>query len=190
MNGTTFMNSGKSSSFHTTVHFHMTGHYSFFPSTPRWPANMRDLTYGFLPENELTDEIKVVFTSAFQKWSAVTPLTFSEMDSFLTADVKISFYSGDHRDEEPFDGVLGILAHAFSPPSRRFHLDADENWIVSGDVMRSAVLSAVDLKTVAIHEIGHLLGLGHSSVEDAIMYPTITSRTRKVELANDDIERI
>ncbi|TYH94658.1 hypothetical protein ES332_A12G055200v1 [Gossypium tomentosum] len=105
-------------------------------------------------------------------------------------DVKISFYSRNHRDREPFDGVLGILAHAFSPPSGRFHLDADENWIVSGDVMRSAVPSAVDLKTVAVHEIGHLLGLGHSSVEDAIMYPTITSRTRKVELANDDIEGI
>ncbi|PPS12977.1 hypothetical protein GOBAR_AA07656 [Gossypium barbadense] len=190
MNGTTFMNSGKSSSFHTTVHFHMTGHYSFFPGTPRWSANRRDLTYGFLPGNELTDEIKAVFTSAFQKWSAVTLLTFSETDSFLTVDVKISFYSRNHRDREPFDGVLGILAHAFSPPSGRFHLDADENWIVSGDVMRSAVPSAVDLKTVAVHEIGDLLGLGHSSVEDAIMYPTITSRTRKVELANDDIEGI
>lgn len=190
VNGTSSMNSGKSSSFHTTGHFHTTAHYTFFPGTPRWPANRRDLTYGFLPTNELTDEVKAVFTSAFGKWSAVTPLTFTQTDSFNSADIKIAFYSGDHGDGEPFDGVLGTLAHAFSPTSGRFHLDKDENWVVSGDVTSSALSSAVDLESVAVHEIGHLLGLGHSSVEDAIMYPTISSRTKKVDLANDDIEGI
>ncbi|XVE92509.1 hypothetical protein REPUB_Repub01dG0103400 [Reevesia pubescens] len=190
INGTTSMNSGKSSSFHTTRHFHTTGHYTFFPGTPRWPANRRDLTYGFLPENELTNEVKAVFISAFEKWSTVTPLTFTQTDSFSSADIKIAFYSGDHGDGEPFDGVLGTLAHAFSPTNGRLHLDEEENWVVSGDVTRSALPSAVDLESVVVHEIGHLLGLGHSSVEDAIMYPTISSRTKKVELANDDIEGI
>ncbi|XWS34878.1 hypothetical protein CRYUN_Cryun21dG0075000 [Craigia yunnanensis] len=190
VNGTSSMNSGKSSSFHTTGHLHTMAHYTFFPGTPRWPANKRDLTYGFLPSNGLTDEIKAVFTRAFEKWSAVTPLTFTQTDSFFSADIEIAFYSGDHGDGEPFDGVLGTLAHAFSPTNGRFHLDGDENWVVTGDVTRSTLPSAVDLESVAVHEIGHLLGLGHSSVEDAIMFPTITSRTKKVELVNDDIEGI
>ncbi|KAJ6358634.1 hypothetical protein OIU76_000366 [Salix suchowensis] len=87
-------------------------------------------------------------------------------------------------------GVLGTLAHAFSPPSGQFHLDGDENWVVTGDVTTSSLTTAVDLESVAVHEIGHLLGLGHSSVEESIMYPSISSRTKKVVLATDDIQGI
>jgi hypothetical protein len=38
--------------------------------------------------------------------------------------------------------------------------------------------------------VGHLLALGHSSVKDAIMYPTISSQTKKVELARNDVMSI
>lgn len=139
----------------------------------------------------MEDVVRRVFANAFDRWSEVTTLNFTETASFSLADIKIGIFSGDHGDGEPFDGVLGTLAHAFSPPSGRLHLDGDENWVIDGDFLSAPSLaSAVDLESVAVHEIGHLLGLGHSSVEEAIMYPSIGSATRKVELTKDDIQGI
>ncbi|KAF8370066.1 hypothetical protein HHK36_031897 [Tetracentron sinense] len=189
INGSSSMNSGNKSSS-TNGHFHTVSHYSFFPHRPTWPSSNFNLTYAFLPENQLTDSVKAIFSRAFNRWSAVTPLTFTETEFFYSADMKIGFFSGDHGDGEPFDGVLGTLAHAFSPPNGRFHLDEAENWLTDEDVGTSAVKLAVDLESVAVHEIGHLLGLGHSSVKEAIMFPTISSGTKKVELASDDIDGI
>lgn len=188
INGSSSMNSGNPAAHAASgsARFHSVSHYSFFPGKPRWPAGRRDLTYAFAPENQLSAEVKAVFGRAFGRWAAVTPLTFTEVQSFRAADIRIGFFAGDHGDGEPFDGVLGTLAHAFSPPSGHFHLDGDESWVVSGD-LRTAPAAAIDLESVAVHEIGHLLGLGHSSVEESIMFPTITSRTRKVDLAADDV---
>ncbi|KAJ4719123.1 Metalloendoproteinase [Melia azedarach] len=99
------------------------------------------------------------------------------------AKTPVSFHSGDHRDGSPFDGRGEVLAHAFAPTDGRFHYDADEPWAVG------ATPGAYDLETVALHEIGHLLGLGHSSVEGAIMYSGIAPGATK-GLHGDDIQGI
>ncbi|XP_047324361.1 metalloendoproteinase 2-MMP-like [Impatiens glandulifera] len=190
INGSSTMNSGKNPPASANLHIHNVAHYTFFPGSPRWPANRRDLTYAFHPDNQVPQNAKAVFASAFQRWAAVIPMTFVETSSFQAADIRIAFASGEHGDGEPFDGVLGTLAHAFSPTSGMLHLDADETWVIDGDFSTSSSIFAVDLESVVIHEIGHLLGLGHSSVVDAMMYPSIASRTRKLNLAGDDIEGI
>ncbi|XP_042503007.1 metalloendoproteinase 2-MMP-like [Macadamia integrifolia] len=186
VNGTNSMNSGKSA--RTTLH--TVSHYTFFTNKPTWPDSKHNLTYAFWPGNQLQSNAKVIFSRAFQRWSAVTPLNFTETDFYLNADIKIGFFKGDHGDGESFDGQMGTLAHAFSPTSGLFHLDGAEDWVIDGDVTTSTSTVAIDLESVAVHEIGHVLGMGHSSVEEAIMYPSISARTRKTELATDDIQGI
>lgn len=177
----------------STFTLHGTQRYVYFTGKPRWARAMpMILTYAFSPEYMIKylsfSDIKVVFRRAFSRWSSVIPVSFKETDDYGYADIKIGFYSGEHGDSEPFDGVLGVLAHSFSPESGKFHLDAAETWAVDFKSEKSPV--AFDLESVATHEIGHLLGLAHSPVKEAVMYPSLKPREKKLELKVDDIRGV
>ncbi|KAL5798885.1 hypothetical protein ACOSQ2_003705 [Xanthoceras sorbifolium] len=177
----------------TTHSMHARQSYVFFPGKPRWARDApMKLTYAFSKDNFIDylniSDIKAVFKRAFAKWASVIPVSFVETDDYGFADITIGFYSGDHGDGEPFDGVLGVLAHSFTPENGRFHLDAAERWAIDFRSEKSAV--AVDLESVAIHEIGHLLGLSHSSVKGAVMYPTLKPRDKKLDLSLDDVNGV
>ena len=164
-----------------TGSIHTTAHYTFFNGNPKWPSSKYHLTYGFLPGTPSNAMGPV--TRAFATWAGNTHFTFSQAQSYENADLKISFHKGDHGDGHPFDGPGGTLAHAYRPSDGRFHYDGDEVWSVGANP------GAYDLETVALHEIGHLLGLGHSSVEGAIMFPTIRSGVTQ-SLHGDDVQGI
>ncbi|KAJ6877764.1 metalloendoproteinase 1-like [Populus alba x Populus x berolinensis] len=66
----------------------------------------------------------------------------------------------------------------------RLHFDAEEKWSAN------PAMDQFDLESVAVHEIGHLLGLDHSSDSNAVMYSGIPSGTKKRDLAQDDIDGI
>lgn len=140
---------------------------------PRW--NRRDITYGFINfTNQIPIQIvRQTIASAFAVWvTTVFPFNFRELSFDDGPMILISFVRNDHRDGYPFAGGDGDLAHAFPPNTNipglggDIHFDNDERWAVSG------APGFYDLKTVAIHEIGHSLGLGHSINSTSIMFRT------------------
>ncbi|EMP37967.1 Macrophage metalloelastase [Chelonia mydas] len=139
--------------------------YSTFPGNPRWRKNL--LTYRIL--NYTPDLPRFMVEKAIQKafkvWSDVTPLKFQKV-ARREADILIRFAHGAHGDSSPFDGRGGTLAHAFAPGSGLggdAHFDEGEKW--------SQDHRGTNLFLVAAHEFGHSLGLGHSNVQGALMYP-------------------
>lgn len=170
---------------HWVKHLGIRGHvhYSFFPGSPRWPPSKYHLTYKFV-NNFLDPVIKNVAVSAFSKWASVSNFTFQLVPTTSAADLTVGGFSGNHGDGYSFDGPGGVLAHAFAPTNGRFHLDSQENWSTNPNSQQ------IDLESVFIHEVGHLLGLGHSQVAQAIMFPSISYGVQKRTLQPDDIAGI
>ncbi|XP_077236999.1 metalloendoproteinase 2-MMP-like [Tasmannia lanceolata] len=186
VDGRTSMNSGKKH-HHNSTGLYTVSDYTFFPNNPRWPSDKYHLTYGFIPDSIQVIDIQSlssVCSSAFSKWSSVSQFTFEETQDYSSADIKIGFFSGDHGDGVPFDGPGGILAHSFAPTRGVSHFDADDSWGVDKSSDK------FDLESVAVHEFGHLLGLGHSSDPNAVMQSGIGPGERRVDLDEDDIQGI
>ncbi|KAF8370067.1 hypothetical protein HHK36_031898 [Tetracentron sinense] len=186
-NDTTSMRSGMKKHRHDPTSIRTVSHYSYMNGR-KWPASKTDLTYAFSSSVSLTDDdmdiVRYVNSQAFASWAAVSHFTFEEAQDISSADMVIGFHSRSHGDGYPFDGPKGVLAHAFAPTDGRFHFDADENWGTDPSP------GVIDLESVAVHEIGHLLGLGHSTVRAAVMYPSISPGVARRQLQRDDIQGI
>ncbi|NWQ69204.1 MMP10 protein, partial [Neopipo cinnamomea] len=161
--------------------------YSTFPYSPTWKKE--DVTYRILnyTPDMLQADVEEAIAKAFQLWSSVTPLRFTRLYSGQ-ADIMISFAAGFHGDFYSFDGPGGTLAHAYPPGSGirgDVHFDEDENWT------KFTTYSGYNLFLVAAHELGHSLGLGHSNVFGALMYPIYMAKdARDYQLHPDDINGI
>lgn len=147
------------------------------------------LTYTFVNDagDMPAEQARTAIRNAFAEWARVSPLQFDEVLPSQNPTFRIGWFSGGHGDGEPFDGVGRVIAHAFFPPpdggpnAGDMHFDEDEHFSLSTE-------DGIHLGAVAIHEIGHLLGLSHSDDRSAIMYPIYDPS--RLTLEEDDIAGI
>jgi hypothetical protein len=95
---------------------------------------------------------------AFAAWQDVTPVLFPRQASPATARLIVSW--------GPIDGRMGVLARTLAGASTQY--DQGEGWSLTDPPAPDA---NADILTIALHEIGHAIGIGDiPSDPSAIMH--------------------
>jgi hypothetical protein len=157
-----------------------------------WPLWQLTFSYG-----TGTQDIAFEFHSvarALRHWQEVGPVTFT--NTFAT----IPYWTGDNFRFDWVPGTDGLLqpepgkpppvAYAGLPPActifttnfpQPVRFNDDYEWDRTPDS------GQFDVESVALHEIGHILGLGHSMVPTAVMFPALAKGAHRRHLTPDDI---
>ena len=131
-----------------------------------------------------------VILKAAQSWAAQTNINFS-----VVSDDGAVIGTGPDQQGDPNHGDIriggynfgsNILATAFMPPPANNYDAAGEVQFNTGKYFN--IGSTYDLYSVAAHEIGHALGLAHSTATTAVMYGAYNGA--KPGLSSDDIAGI
>lgn len=102
-----------------------------------------------------------IIDSALDRWAEVSPLSFTRTEYSAQSHIELDFRRSSESDypfDQGGDKDGNTLAHAYGPPNGLVEFDDHEDW------------GSTSLAAVATHELGHALGLRHSSVKEATMY--------------------
>lgn len=140
------------------------------------------------------DAVAQNIQKALDIWGGYGRLTFTRTQR-ADADILVAFGRQYHGDMQvhvfcsyiwadfpfiryPFDGPGGVLAHGFFPSGSEradeggdIHFDDEEEWIDGKSASKEGGSEGTDFFTVALHELGHSLGLAHSDVATSVMFP-------------------
>jgi hypothetical protein len=141
--------------------------------------------------------------AALNLWASVSGYTNLGMVTDSGANAGASQanngHVGDIRVAAWEIGTAGVLAHAFQPGTEALfgvggalagdvHFDVNRTWVDDPNDTTMIGDTTFDFFTVALHELGHALGLGHSMVAGSVMEAVYAGGRRT--LTADDIAGI
>jgi len=165
----------------------------------QWPASSFPITWNMNPtqgSNVAGAGYEAAFQQAFQTWSAVATATIRFNEGPPTAATV----------QPGVDGVNLITTNLTPAEWAVYGIDAmsltnvttsiTTGQIVEADIVFSPNVAftttlptpsnAVDLQAVATHEVGHLLGLDHTPLASAVMFPLAAGDNLSRTLTTDD----
>ena len=145
-----------------------------------------DAAFSF--SNPISAQYQETVRAAFARWASASGLMFQEVPDAATVDVRLGFGVFSNRStvgETWYSYARGILApdtvvRLLDPSSIPLVADAQGDWVYG--------LTRITLYQVVLHEIGHALGLNHTTDPVTNLYPVAT--TQNLDLATGDIEGI
>jgi hypothetical protein len=148
----------------------------------------------------LSFDYEAALKEAFDAWSAVSGIKFVQVtddgttfnnvsvdsDNYIIDSLTAKGGAGDIRINAGYiDDPSGTLAYAFGPGSDDNASEYELRGNITFDSGEATFWNYQSFVTVAMHEIGHSIGLNHASVSNSLMNPTYNPSVPTVQA--DDI---
>jgi hypothetical protein len=169
-----------------------------------WAQDHLDLTFAFgrgtldLPFQYPSSPVPPEMTGPYVEFDMVKNalrtlaetghFAFREVTADDDPDILFEWVATDDPDSLP-RGTLGTAYYPRDarPQAVRFNDFYNWSWANFGGHL---FLYAVDVETVALHELGHVIGLSHSDVFGSVMQPHLDPSNERRKLHHDDLAAI